>query len=75
MSLDRQDVRAKLDHDYHAALVAICNRDGISIGEFTERLLLAAIESRVHDAIQLAQDKAVLGIAGKVRESAGRGGK
>ena len=40
MSLDRQDVRCRLDADKHAALVAICNARGLTVAEFVEALLL-----------------------------------
>ena len=37
MSLERKDIRAKLDTDVHEALVKICERDSVDIGAFIER--------------------------------------
>lgn len=75
MSLDRQDVRAKLDHEFHAALVAICDAEGITIAEFVERLLVPAIRDRVHVATVIAGRVASLGISGNNREPPGATGK
>ena len=47
MSLERVDARTKLDHDVHAALVAICEIDGVTIAEFIERLLVPVVEDRL----------------------------
>lgn len=68
MSLERQDVRAKLDHDDHRALVRICDLDGVTIGEFVERLLVPVIRKRIHDANVLARDFPVAGITGNPGE-------
>lgn len=73
MSLERQDVRAKLDPDDHRALVRICDIDGMTIAEFVERLLVPVIRKRVHDANLLARDFPEPGISGNGRESAGNG--
>ena len=54
MSLERKDVRGYLDADLHAALIAICEADGITSAEFIERLLVPVIQKRIHDAITLA---------------------
>jgi len=71
VSLERQDIRAKLDPDDHRALVAICNIDGLTIAEFIERLIVPVIRKRVHDANVLAHDFPVPGISGSRRESTG----
>ena len=75
MSLERQDVRAKLDPDDHRALVAICNIDGLTIAEFIERLVVPVIRKRVHDANLLAHEFPVAGTSGRGRESLGGRGK
>ena len=72
MSLERQDVRAKLDPDDHRALVRICDIDGVTIAEFVEKLLVPVIRKRVHDANLLARDFPLEGISGNGRESARR---
>jgi hypothetical protein len=74
MSLERQDVRAKLDPDDHRALVRICDVDGVTIAEFVEKLLVPVIRKRVHDANLLARDFPLEGISGNGRES-GHGGR
>ena len=72
MSLERQDVRAKLDPADHAALVAICDIDGTTIAEFIERLLVPVIRKRVHDATLLAARIPHPGTSGSDRESGRR---
>jgi len=73
MSLERQDARTKLDPSDHAALVAICDVEGVTIAEFIERLLVPVIRKRIHDATVLAEKTAHLGISGKNREQPGTG--
>jgi hypothetical protein len=68
MSLERKDIRAKLDPKIHAALVAICEADRIDIGEFVEHEIEAVIRRRVHDANVLADKTSHLGITGNRRE-------
>lgn len=74
MSLDRKDVRAKLDDDMHAAFKAICEQDDVDMGVFIERLLVPVIQKRVHDAMVLAEKLQRLGITGSGRESPGAPG-
>lgn len=69
--IERKDIRAKLDDDVHSALKAICEVDGIDMGEFIEQALLPVIEKRVHDAILLADKLPRQGISGKNRERPG----
>lgn len=71
MALERKDIRAKLDHDMHAKLKAICDIDGVDMGEYIEAVLLPIIEKRVHDAMMLANELARQGITGNNRESSG----
>lgn len=75
MSLERQDIRAKLDPDDHRALVRICDIDGVTIAEFIECLVVPVIRKRVHDANVLAADFPLPGLSGNDRESPGAGGK
>lgn len=79
MSLERKDVRAKLDPAYHEALARLADRDQIDISEFVERAVVQAIDARVHDAIETASLVADLGFSGKNRElpgmNTGRGRK
>lgn len=71
MSLDRKDIRAKLDPDKHAQLRAICEIDGIDMGDFIEAALLPVITKRVHDAIELAARLQRAGIAGSEKARPG----
>jgi hypothetical protein len=75
MSLDRKDVRAKLDPDLHAALKAICEIDNADMGEWIEAQLVPVIRKRMHDATVLAAELQRLGITWNGRESPGAGGK
>ena len=74
MSLDRKDVRFKLDPCYHAALREICDVASVEIGDFVEGIVVREIERRLHEASELATRTARLGITGKRRESAGISG-
>ena len=72
MSIERKDIRSKLDHDAHAKLKAICDIDGVDMGEFIESVLLPVIEKRVHDAMMLSNELQRLGISGKTSGVAGK---
>lgn len=69
MSLERKDVRFKLDHDTHADLCDLCDVDGLDLAEFCERVVTEAVRSRVHAATVLAERVARRGKTGSVRES------
>jgi uncharacterized protein YqfA (UPF0365 family) len=71
MSLERKDIRAKIDPDYHAALLVLCEADHVDLGEFVERELRRVIEQRVHAASLIAARTARLGITGNGRELQG----
>lgn len=71
MSLERKDVRAKIDPDMHEALLVLCEVDQLDIGEFIERELVNIIRRRVHEASLIAQRTARLGIIGNRRETQG----
>lgn len=74
MSLDRKDIRAKLDPDRHAQLRAICEIDGVDMGDFIEAILVPVIERRVHDAIELAARLQRLGMSGSEKTRPGTSG-
>jgi hypothetical protein len=73
MSLDRKDIRAKLDPEIHEALVVICDADQVDIGAFIEREIETIVRKRVHDAQVIASRVAPLGIAGNRGAKTGRG--
>lgn len=74
MAIERKDVRAKLDDDMHASLKAICDLDGIDMGEFIEQILVPVIQKRVHDAMLLAERLQRLGITGSAHRPSGTSG-
>lgn len=71
MALDRKDVRFKLDPDEHKALAKLADADQLDIGEFVEREVIRVVHERSLKATVLAEDEAIRGIAGKIRESQG----
>lgn len=75
MSLERQDVRAKLDPDMHEALIAICDAKGVTLGEFIEALLVPEIRRLVHEANVIADKLRRTPAAGNSRESPVASGK
>lgn len=68
MSVERKDIRGKLDPDMHRAFKIFCDVDGLTEAEFIERVLVPVIERRVHEAIQAADALRDAGITGKNRE-------
>lgn len=75
MALERKDVRAKLDANFHKALTVICETDHMDIGDWVEKLVVMEIRRRVHEAQSIAADTADLGINGSQREIPGIGRK
>jgi hypothetical protein len=75
VSLERQDVRAKLDPDMHEALVAICDAKGLTVGEFIEGLLVPEIKRLLHEAHCIASRTRGPGTTGKNREQPGIDGR
>jgi hypothetical protein len=70
VSLERKDVRAKLDPAHHKALTVLCEVDGVDISEFIERALVRVIEHRVSAAKYIAERAPVfLGFPGRNRET------
>ena len=68
MSLERQDVRAKLDADTHRALTAICSARGVTVAEFIEGLLVPEIRRLVHEAKVIVAGLPDTGISARGRE-------
>jgi hypothetical protein len=73
MALDRKDIRAKLEPQWHEALVRICDREGIDIGVFVEREIERVLSERIHQSILDFEAIHGLGITGKIREQLGIG--
>lgn len=68
MSLERKDVRLKLDPDMHEALSALCEAEACDLAEFAERELVRVIKQRVHAATVIVERLARSGKNGQNRE-------
>lgn len=68
MSLERKDVRGKLDHDVHEALVQICERDGVDIAELVEREVLKFVMAEIHSYMLSRTKFESLSLIGNIRE-------
>lgn len=79
MSLERKDVRAKLDPEMHEALAVLADIDRLDIAAFIEREITRVIRDRLQVASETHGRTAHLGISGMTRELPGmtltRGGK
>jgi len=75
MSLERKDVRFKLNADTHTQLKAICDLEEIEISDFVEAVLVPVIAKRVHDAIALTDRLQRAGVSGNPRSIRGVAGK
>lgn len=75
MSLERKDVRFKMDADLHNALTVLAECAGLDIGVLAEQVVVAEVRRRVHEASVIAERTARLGISGKSRDLPGVTGK
>lgn len=64
MSLERKDVRLKLDPDMHRAVSNLSDRDQLDIAEWVEKVVVAAVLRRAHAARLDAEATAHLGTTG-----------
>lgn len=71
MSLERKDVRLKLDHDIHAAAKAIAETEGMEITEWVETVINGVINKRVHAASLVVDRLVASGSLARFRESQG----
>ena len=69
MSIERKDLRIKVDHDIHAGLSLLADCDEKDIAEWCEVVLAAEVRRRIHAATVIAERASRLGIAGTGRES------
>jgi hypothetical protein len=77
MTLERKDVRSKLDPPDHRRLEIVVNHDDMDIGEWVEQLILRELDRREAAARRessLADALASVGISGKNRETPGAKG-
>lgn len=73
MSLDRKDLRLKLDPDDHAALALLSDAHDIDMAAWAERVLVREVRRELHAAMVVAQRAQRLGIAGIARKPEGHG--
>lgn len=64
MSLERKDLRLKLDADDHTGLQLLADAEDTDMSAWAEALLKREIRRRVHAAIVLARKAERLGISG-----------
>lgn len=69
MSLERKDVRLKLDHDMHAAAKAIAETEGVEIAEWVEQVIAGIIKKRVHAATLVVEQLTASGSLGTFRDT------
>jgi hypothetical protein len=75
MSLDRKDVRFKVEPELHQAIAVLAEAAVLDIGELCEQIVRQEVLRQVHVARVVAQRTAGLGIAGNFGESQGTPGK
>jgi hypothetical protein len=68
VSLERKDIRSKLDPELHKALQIFADIDGVTESEFVETVLVPVLQKRIADATIAHERLARAGIIGKVRE-------
>ncbi len=64
MSLERKDLRLKLNPDDHAALALLADAEERELAELAEQILVRVVRRRVHAAMVIADKARRLGIAG-----------
>lgn len=68
MSLERKDLRLKLDHEVHAGLDVLADVSGKQLAELAEEIIREVVLARIHAATVVADRAKRLGIAGSGRE-------
>lgn len=71
MSLERKDVRLKLDHDMHAAVMAIADVLDMQPAEWVEQVIVDIVKKRVHEANLLICSLQSSGSLGTFRDTPG----
>lgn len=65
MSLERKDLRIKLDPDDHAALSLLAEADDKELAEMAEAILVRVVRRRLHAAMVMATKAQRLGLGGR----------
>lgn len=71
MSIDRPDVKVRLDHEKHGALKVFAKLDGCTITEYCERVINENLSKRIGDTNLAYAELGNLGIVGFRRDSSG----
>jgi hypothetical protein len=65
MSVERKDLRLKLDADDHAGLVLLAEAEDCELATWAERVVVREIRRRIHAATVIAERAKSKGILGK----------
>lgn len=68
MSLERKDIRGKLDPELHTALKIFADVDGVTEAQFIEDIVVPVLRRRIADATLAAERLTDAGIIGKNRD-------
>lgn len=71
MSLERKDIRGKLDPELHTALKIFADLDGVTEAEFIEAIIVPVLRRRIADATLAVSALQKAGIIGNNHEDAG----
>ncbi len=72
MSIDRPDVKVRLDHEMHDALKVFAKLDGLTIIEYCERIISENLCKRISDTNVAHAELDRLGLSGIRRVSQGK---
>jgi hypothetical protein len=72
VSLDRKDVRAKLDPEWHDALTRAAKTLDVDIGELAEEVIVKFLTDRAHAYMLSQQEFEDSPIIGKIRARTGK---
>lgn len=68
MSLERKDLRLKLDPDVHAGLDVLADVSGLQLSELAEKIIAEEVGRRIHAATVIAERAHRLRVSGNGRD-------
>jgi hypothetical protein len=74
MTLERKDLRLKVNPDDHAAMRLLTDVMGLDLCEWAEAVLVREVRRELHAAMMLADEARRLGIDGSSRDCRGAAG-
>jgi hypothetical protein len=74
MTLERKDLRLKVNPDDHAAMRLLTDVMGMDLCDWAEAVLVREVRRELHAAMMLADEARRLGIDGNSRECRGAAG-